>query len=220
MTVLSKKSGIILYLVVIVAVCAFSFGLVGLLSGLPDKHLLLSSAYIQGDRALMTVSSDILPIVVSRFWSDMQYLLASSNIRQVTIFMMSPGGDAFSGIAMSEQIEKFRRLGMVFDVYASGVIASAALPIFSACTNRVASLKTMFMIHKAYSDRNSESQEIALNMINERYAFILSNHSFLDEKEWSKMQSLSMWFGAEEAKEYGIVDYIESGVAECQKICQ
>ena len=65
------------------------------------------------------------------------------------LFIISPGGDAFSGLALADQIERVERKGFRVTAHASCIIASAAVPAFAVCDKRLAAPGTIFMVHEA-----------------------------------------------------------------------
>jgi ATP-dependent Clp protease protease subunit len=141
----------------------------------------------------------------------------NTKIRTVELFINSPGGDAFSGLALADQIERAKRKGFTINAHASGIIASAAVPVFAVASNRYAAPGTIFMVHEAalwkWPGRETasdiESQNELMHLLRDRYITKLVDNSKLSENEWKAMEKKTSWFSADKAMEYGLVDKIE-----------
>ncbi len=154
---------------------------------------------------------------VTNLWNDICVLTKSTNIRTVNLFINSPGGDAFSGLALADQIERAKREGFHIIAHASGIVASAAVPVFAVCDERLAAPGTIFMVHETsiwkWPGRETasdiRSQNRLMNLLRERYIGKLAKYSKLDREEWEELEHNTTWFSAEKAKSYGLVDKIE-----------
>ena len=100
---------------------------------------------------------------------------------------------------------------------ASGLIASAAVPIFAVGDVRIASRGTMFMIHQAqlFKYISSEKQDdlIAqskmLCLLEDRYKSLVASKSNLTVDELTLKMAKTTWFTAQEAFEWGLVDKLK-----------
>ena len=106
-------------------------------------------SFISKDKAFVKIFSGLSVADVTRLWNDIVVLENNTDIRDVNLFINSPGGDAFSGLALADQIERARRKGFKVTAHASGIIASAAVPVFAVCDVRLAAPGTIFMVHEA-----------------------------------------------------------------------
>ena len=106
-------------------------------------------SFIANDKAFVKIFSGLSVADVTRLWNDLVVLENNTEIRDVNLFINSPGGDAFSGLALADQIERARRKGFKVTAHASGIIASAAVPVFAVCDVRLAAPGTIFMVHEA-----------------------------------------------------------------------
>ena len=68
-------------------------------------------SFISKDKAFVKIFSGLSVADVTRLWNDLVVLENNTNIRDVNLFINSPGGDAFSGLALADQIERARRKG-------------------------------------------------------------------------------------------------------------
>ena len=174
-------------------------------------------SFIAKDKAFVKIFSGLSVSDVTRLWNDLVVLENNTKIREVNLFINSPGGDAFSGLALADQIERARRRGFSVTAHASGIIASAAVPVFAVCNTRLAAPGTIFMVHEAAlwkwpgretaSDIRSQNELMAL--LRDRYIGKLTDHSKLDKTKWEEMEKKTTWFSAEKALNWGLVDKIE-----------
>ncbi len=174
-------------------------------------------SFIAKNKAFVKIFSGLSISDVTRLWNDLVFLENSTNIREVNLFINSPGGDAFSGLALADQIERAKRKGFHITAHASGIIASAAVPVFAVCDVRLAAPGTIFMVHEASlwkwpgretaSDIRSQSE--LMQLLRERYIGKLAKHSKLDKEKWQELENKTTWFSAEKAKKWGLVDKIE-----------
>lgn len=138
-------------------------------------------------------------------------------IRDVNLFINSPGGDAFSGLALADQIERARRKGFKITAHASGIIASAAVPVFAVCDVRLAAPGTIFMVHEAalwkWPGRETasdiRSQNELMHLLRDRYIGKLVDNSKLNKIKWEELEKKTTWFSANKALNWGLVDSIE-----------
>ncbi len=178
---------------------------------------LSSMTYTLGDEAFMVIYSVIGMGDVTRVWSDLAYLQNKTDIRKVHLLLISGGGSAFSGMALSDQIIRAEQVGFKVICHASGLVASAAVPILAVCTKRYATPGTIFMVHEPsiwkWAGRESSSdiraQNELMDLIREKYLERLATHSNLNVEEWGEMEGRITWFSASQAKEWGLVDEIE-----------
>lgn len=180
---------------------------------------LSSMTSIMDDMALTRIYSTLTVGDVSSLYNDIKYLHKMTKIRKITVFINSPGGDAFSGLALADQIERAKRLGFEVTMEASGIVASAAVPVFAVGTRglRTAAPGTVFMVHETsiwkWPGRETasdiRSQTRLMDLIRDRYITKLVNNSNLSREEWEKMEQKTTWFNAEKAKAWGIADRIE-----------
>jgi ATP-dependent protease ClpP protease subunit len=167
--------------------------------------------------AYMKIFSGLSVSDVTRAWSDLCILEHKYGVMNVNLFINSPGGDAFSGLALADQIERAKKRGMTITAHASGIIASAAVPVFAVCSVRLAAPGTIFMVHEAaiwkWPGRETasdiRSQNDLMELLGDRYISKLVANSNLDKAQWQNLEYKTTWFSAKKAKEYGLVDKIE-----------
>ena len=174
-------------------------------------------SFIAKDKAFVKIFSGLSVADVTRLWNDLVYLENNTTIRDVNLFINSPGGDAFSGLALADQIERARRKGFKITAHASGIIASAAVPVFAVCDVRLAAPGTIFMVHEAalwkWPGRETasdiQSQNDLMHLLRDSYIAKLVDNSNLDKTKWQELEKKTTWFSADKALDWGLVDSIE-----------
>jgi ATP-dependent protease ClpP protease subunit len=174
-------------------------------------------SFISKDKAFVKIFSGLSVADVTRLWNDLVVLENNTKIRDVNLFINSPGGDAFSGLALADQIERARRKGFKITAHASGIIASAAVPVFAVCDVRLAAPGTIFMVHEAalwkWPGRETasdiSSQNELMHLLRDRYIGKLVDNSKLNKSRWEELEKKTTWFSANKALNWGLVDSIE-----------
>lgn len=184
----------------------------------PNQEGTLSHmSFILKDEAYIKIFADLSVGDVSSLWNDISVLKMSTHIRKLNLFINSPGGDAFSGLALADQIERAKREGFDVTAHASGIVASAAVPVFAVCNSRYAAPGTIFMVHETsiwkWPGRETasdiRSQHELMGLLRDRYVGKLTSNSKLTKADWEKLEVNTTWFSAEKAVEYGLVDKVE-----------
>ena len=151
-------------------------------------------------KAYVKIFSGLSISDVTNFWNDMIWLENNTNITEVGIFLNSPGGDAFQGLALADEIERAQNRGFKIIAHASGIIASAAVPVLAVCDKRVAAAGTIFMVHEAalwkWPGRESasdiRSQNELMGMLRDRYIKKLTDNTNISESKLTLTISSSM----------------------------
>jgi len=174
-------------------------------------------SFICKDEAYIKIFSALTVADVTNMWNDICVLTKTTDIRKLNIFINSPGGDAFSGLALADQMERAKKAGFHIVAHASGIVASAAVPVFAVCNERLAAPGTIFMVHETsiwkWPGRETasdiRSQNRLMELLRNRYISKLVQYSNLTEEEWGELEHQTTWFSAEKALSYGLVDRIE-----------
>lgn len=144
-------------------------------------------------------------------------ILLENDIDTVRINISSFGGSAVDGMGVADTIEHFKGKGLKIIGYAYGKIASAAVPVFASCSERITGLSTIFMVHEATmfkflvseSKRDIDAQKEMMDKLEKQYIDILVRNTKMDEKHWTEAIRKETWFTAEQALEWGLIDKIE-----------
>ena len=188
----------------------------------PGLQLSQLSAISNG-KLFVKIFSGISVADVTRLWNDLIYLENETPYKDIQLFIDSPGGDAFSGLALADQIEKYQKKGFKFTAHATGIVASAAVPVFAVCDETRATSGTIFMVHEAalwkWPGRETASdirtQGKLMDLLQKLYLDKLVANSNLNFKEWVALEKATAWFGVTTiedvtgAKELGILDFID-----------
>ena len=172
--------------------------------------------YIVGDKAYSQIYSGLSISDATRFRKDIT-VLEGMEIFDLELYINSPGGDAFTGLSMADEIYRAQAKGFKITAVASGIVASAAVPVFASADVRCASPGTLFMVHETsmwkWPGRETasdiRSQNKVIELLREKYLNILADHSKLTADEWGEKEKRTTWFNADEALEWGLVDKIE-----------
>ena len=146
--------------------------------------------------------------------------LYSVNKKPIWIFLDSPGGDIFQGLALYDLFKAVTKQGVEVHIVGIGMVASMAVCIMQAATRRYAFPSTQFTVHQASLSGDGERQEVnemietakEVERLNEIVLNIIAGRSGIDLKELmilSKKTDYSV--GAGKAKEfgpYGLIDEV------------
>lgn len=117
------------------------------------------------------------------------FLSKRDNIPHVTVYVDSPGGSVYSMFTIYDKLVELQKHCIV-DILGSGIIASAAVPIFLSIDkkHRKCSKNTTFLIHQA-SDlefgtlKDIEDQTVELKRLNDNvFNIIMQNTSISKEQ--------------------------------------
>jgi len=130
----------------------------------------------------------------------------------VTVFVNSPGGSADSGFAIYDLL---RFPSCPVRTVANGVIASAAVLIYLGAPKgqRYCLPNARFMLHQPSTMIRGRSIEIDIAAkeiikLRRRYNEIVAETTGRSVEEGDKDSDRDFWLGADEAKEYGLVDHV------------
>ena len=148
-------------------------------------------------------------------WYDFK-LIKINKINKVIMYLNNPGGSAFDGFGITDEIRLLKSSGVHVTCEASGIVASAAIPILLICDKRLASRHTVFLVHpasifKMFSSetlKDIEAQAEMLNLARTKYADIVQDRSNLDRKAILDMLDKDSWFDANKALKWGMIDEI------------
>uniref|UniRef100_A0A6H2A2E2 Putative protease n=1 Tax=viral metagenome TaxID=1070528 RepID=A0A6H2A2E2_9ZZZZ len=149
-------------------------------------------------------------------WKDFR-LMKLKGIKEAVIYLNSPGGEAFQGMAITDEFRIVKK-DIHLTVEGRGLIASASIPVFLAADKRIASKNTIFLIHPASltkwgffteSLNDLKSQTLMIEILNEMYAESVAGHSKLSKEKVLELMKQDNWFTAQKAFEMGFIDEIK-----------
>ena len=141
------------------------------------------------------------------------------NVNEVNIHINSYGGSCTAGNAIVAIMDNYRRKnnGVKFNSYIEGIAASMATGISAACDKVYMSDNSLYMIHKPWGMAigNADELQKSIELLEKTEETLVNNYMRRfngTEDELRQLLSDESWFTAEEAKSYGFVDEIISGV--------
>ena len=171
--------------------------------------------FVIKNTAHMRIYSTLSLIDELKVYDDLQLLDNMPEVKKLKVFMNSPGGGAYAGFAIADQL---KRVADRFEVslYASGVIASAAVMVFIAVEDRYASEDTFFMVHEVAAEPSGsmsasdvKRMNILFDMLTDRSVNNLVDHSNKQEGEWQEMMKAETWFSAQDALDWGLAKAVK-----------
>lgn len=169
----------------------------------------------KGDKAQIKLYSTLTIIDAQKLWDDFFILENNTEIRDVDIYIASPGGSTYGGFSIIAQIKKAKIAGFKITAYGLSMVGSMAIPIFACCDVRITYPSTIFMVHPssiqnpgAMTETDMESQAAFHKMTKDIYVSSIAEYTNLTKEEWLEKIEKDTWFSAEQALEWGLVDII------------
>lgn len=128
-------------------------------------------------------------------------IAGAGDVDQIDVYINSPGGDAFDGIAIYNELKQFE--GQV-NTYAMGVAASAASLIFMAGDQRVVYDGAQLMIHNAagftFGDKQTHEKQCAvLAKLDQNIAKVYANTTGGDIATIAELMNEETWLDTDDA---------------------
>lgn len=136
---------------------------------------------------------------------------ALGDIRELRVYINSPGGDVFASHAIHSMLKRHKSHVVV---YVDGLAASGASIVAMAGDEIIMPANAMMMIHNAWTIGIGDSNEFRkladeLDKINESLIAAYAGRTGLDEDTLASMLDAETWLTAEEAVELGFADTLE-----------
>ena len=150
--------------------------------------------------------------------------------KEINFIVASPGGDAFSILALVDMYEDFKKQGILINILIEGICYSATTFVCACATGkRRASKNSRFLVHelqikggdgthtqsKSFGHEVDELNEQILNIYTQLHVKKLFTDKVPTDKEytkvykdWEKKCQSETYFSAEKAIEYGFIDEI------------
>ena len=151
--------------------------------------------------------------MANTFIAQMLFLESQDPTRDISIYINSPGGEVYSGLAMYDTIKHVKNEVVTINV---GLAASAASILLASGTpgKRFALPNTYSMIHQplvgGLDGQATEIEIEAKHMIKLKHQFakVIADNSGKPFETALKDMERNYWMSADETKEYGLVDHI------------
>jgi ATP-dependent protease ClpP protease subunit len=152
---------------------------------------------------------DFFGVTAAQFVRDIN----SIDAERITLRINSPGGDVFDARAMAAALREHpAKVTAVID----GLAASAATTVAMAADEVVMTAGSFFMIHNAWTMAMGDAREMTkvagmLEKINEQIANDYTQRTGLSYDEIRALMDDETWFTADEAKNAGFANSVQSG---------
>jgi ATP-dependent Clp protease protease subunit len=141
---------------------------------------------------------------------------ALGEIDTLNVYINSPGGDVFEGVAIANMVKRHKAKVIV---HVDGLAASIASVIAMAADEIHMPNNSMMMIHNAWTytyGNSNELREVAdmLDKVNEsiRQSYLLHAGDRTDEETIKTLMDKESWLTAQECFDYGLCDVLEDDV--------
>ena len=161
---------------------------------------------------IIFITGPIDMAVANTFIAQMLFLESTDPEREINVYINSPGGIVYDGLAMYDTIRHVKNDVSTINV---GLAASAAALLLSAGKNgkRYALPNSYTMIHQVLGGIEGQQTDIEITAkhmlrLREQYAKALAENSKKPLEQVQKDIERDNWMNAEESVEYGIIDEI------------
>lgn len=155
------------------------------------------------DRVYLKIDVTIMQGAFHKYEEILKIIDEFTDIRNVTLRIQSGGGSLIDALSLCDLIERFQdEKGFTFRAEASGIVASAAVPIFAVCKERFASKNTMFLVHEGSGNPD------VLAFHTDIYTKLLARKSKVTSEKWLELLKPTTIFGVDRAMELGLVDKV------------
>jgi ATP-dependent protease ClpP protease subunit len=174
---------------------------------------------IRGDTAYIKIYSTLTSVDDTSLQNDLWIIGTMPQVKNIMVYLNSSGGVAYTGFSLADLFVRAQKKYNV-EVYASGVVASAAVVVFASIEKRYAGQSTSFLVHElrfqpsstekySFTPSELERMDRLFAMLTDTYLDILMTEgSGLPREEWAKMMKEETWFTASQAVEWGLVKEI------------
>jgi ATP-dependent Clp protease protease subunit len=147
-------------------------------------------------------------------------LKSLGQIETLDIYVNSPGGDVFEGIAIYNQL---KRLKATKNVYIDGLAASIASVICMAGDKICCASNAMMMIHNPYGMCMGTSEDMratadVLDQVRDQLVDTYATRSGEDKAKISDWMNAETWWKADDAKACGFVDEVTDDTMDAQNM--
>jgi ATP-dependent Clp protease protease subunit len=161
---------------------------------------------------IVFVTGPIDMSVANTFIAQMLFLESEDSEREISVYINSPGGSAYDGMAMYDTIKHVKNDVSTINV---GLAASAGALLLTAGKKgkRFALPNSYTMIHQVLGGVQGQQTDVeitARHMLNlrERYAQAISENTGKSLEKVQKDIERDNWLSAKESMDYGIIDKI------------
>ena len=149
-----------------------------------------------------------------RIAKQLQVLAAEDPERDISLYINSPGGSITAGMVIYDTMQLIPN-----DVATVAMGLAASMGQFLLCAGasgkRYATPNTRIMMHQPLGGIGGTASNIKIQaeqmlFIKKRMASLIAEHSGQTVEQIEKDSDRDRWFTAEEAREYGLIDFVYS----------
>ncbi|CAH1230700.1 ATP-dependent Clp protease proteolytic subunit [Paenibacillus allorhizoplanae] len=137
---------------------------------------------------------------------------ALGELKTLNVYINSPGGDVFEGVAIYNMLKRHKAH---VNIHVDGLAASIASVITMAGDTIIMPSNAMMMIHNAwmYTAGNSKDLREAADMLDKvdtsiRQSYLTKAGDKLSEEDLITLMEAESWLTAQEAYDYGLCDVV------------
>jgi ATP-dependent Clp protease protease subunit len=137
---------------------------------------------------------------------------ALGELKTLNVYINSPGGDVFEGVAIYNMLKRHKAH---VNIHVDGLAASIASVITMAGNTIIMPSNAMMMIHNAwmYTAGNSKDLREAADMLDKvdtsiRQSYLTKAGDKLSEDDLVSLMEAESWLTAQEAYDYGLCDVV------------
>jgi len=164
------------------------------------------------EERIVFVGGPINDITANTVIAQLLYLQSVDNKKDISVYINSPGGSAYAGMAIYDTI---RHMKPDVSTIAVGTAASAATLLLAAGTKgkRYSLPHSVIHIHQPMGQLGGQASDIEIDAkeiirLKKLYAETLAKHTGQAIKKVLKDIDRDFYMTAKEAKEYGIIDKV------------
>src|SRR5438477_8317737 len=144
--------------------------------------------------------------------AELLYLDAQDSEREISLYINSPGGIAYAGMAIYDVMQEVR-CGVSTICVGMGMSAAAMILCGGATGKRFALPSSKIMIHQGSAGTRGAPRDMEIHLrevlaVTKRMAQIISHHSGQPLEKVEADIDRDFFMSAEQAKDYGIIDEI------------
>lgn len=158
------------------------------------------------------VTGPIEMLMANTFIAQMLFLESQDPKRDISVYINSPGGEAYAGFAIYDTIKHVKNDVVTINV---GLAASAAAMVLAAGTKdkRYALPMSFTMIHQVLGGAEGQATDVEITAkhmvrLKEMYGKVIADSTGKDLKTVMKDIERDNWMNAEETLKYGIIDKV------------
>jgi len=149
-----------------------------------------------------------------RIAKQLQVLAAEDPERDISLYINSPGGSITAGMVIYDTMQLIPN-----DVATVAMGLAASMGQFLLCAGasgkRYATPNTRIMMHQPLGGIGGTASDIKIQaeqmlFIKKRMASLIAEHSGQTVEQIEKDSDRDRWFTAEEARDYGLIDFVYS----------